>query len=131
VNQVPRVTLGLIRLANGAASLLNPPLVAGRLTGTGQRVGATHYLLRMFGIRTMFLGLDLLQGTHEQQLHAIRRAPVIHSVDALAAPLAGLSRQLPGRRSLLLTVISTINLALALAARRAELERASLAPSTS
>ena len=123
MSQGPRVALGLIRLMNGAVSLLNPELVAGRLNGSGQRVAAAHYLLRMFGIRTVFLGLDLLHGTQAQQMQAIRRAPTIHGVDALAALFAGLTRQLPARRALVLTAISTINFALALAARRAAEER--------
>lgn len=83
---------------------------------------ALHYVLRMFGIRTVFLGLDLLGGTENHRRDALQRAPIIHAVDASAAILAGLGRQLPARRAVLLTGLSTLNLALALAARRAAAE---------
>ena len=76
----------------------------------------------MFGIRTVFLGLDLLGGNEDQRRSALQRAPIIHAVDASAAILAGLGRQLPARRAVLLVGISGLNLALALVARRAAVE---------
>jgi len=110
--------LGWIRLINGLVALLAPSLVARRLVRPGQRAPAAQYVLRMFGIRTVLLGLDLLRGSEAQQAQAVRRAPVVHGVDAAAAVFGGLSRQLPASSALALTAISGVNFALAVNARR-------------
>ena len=121
VSDAPRVALGLIRLINGSAALIRPDLVAGQMSSAPPAPGI-RYVLRMFGIRTVFLGLDLLGGNEDQRRSALQRAPIIHAVDASAAILAGLGRQLPARRAVLLVGISGLNLALALVARRAAVE---------
>jgi hypothetical protein len=74
----------------------------------------------MFGIRTVFLGLDLLAGDAASRRAALRRAPIIHATDALAALSAGVARQLPRRAAITTVAISSLNLALAIAARSAE-----------
>jgi hypothetical protein len=120
VTQAPRIALGLIRLTNGLVALLVPEFLASRLGRAGERRSAAHYLLRMFGIRTVFLGLDLLLWDEERRREALRRAPIIHSSDVLAALVAGVSRQLPFRAAVAAFGISCVNLWLAIAARASE-----------
>jgi hypothetical protein len=120
VRHAPRIALGVIRLTNGLLALLVPGFLAERLGRAGERSSAAHYLLRMFGIRTVFLGLDLLTPDDDRRREALRRAPLIHASDVLAALLAGVSRQLPFRAAAAGFGISCINLWLAFAARAEE-----------
>jgi hypothetical protein len=120
VNQAPRIALGLIRLTNGLVALLAPGFLAERLGRAGERRTAVQYLLRMFGIRTVFLGLDLLASDEDRRRVALRRAPIIHASDVLAVLVAGASRQIPARAAAAGFGISCVNLWLALVARAAE-----------
>jgi uncharacterized protein YjeT (DUF2065 family) len=120
VKDAPRIALGLIRLTNGLVALLIPEFLARRLSRSGERSSSAHYLLRMFGIRTVFLGLDLLLQDEERRSEALRRAPIIHGSDVLAALVAGVSRQLPFRAAAAAFGISCVNLWLAIKAQTSE-----------
>jgi hypothetical protein len=117
------VALGVIRLTNGVVALLLPEVLARRLGDDGEPRAPTRYVLRMFGIRTVFLGLDLLVRDEPHRREALERAPIIHASDAVAALLGGASRQLPFRAAVAALGISCLNLALALAARAGEQDR--------
>lgn len=114
------VALGLIRLTNGVVALLMPRFLAERLGRMGEPPGAAHYLLRMFGIRTVFLGLDLLTTDAQRRHEALQRAPIIHASDVAAVVLAGALRQIPIRAAAAGLAISSVNLWLALTARAGE-----------
>jgi uncharacterized protein YjeT (DUF2065 family) len=120
VTQAPRIALGVIRLTNGLVALLAPEFLAKRLGRAGEGSSSAHYLLRMFGIRTVFLGLDLLLGNEERRREALRRAPIIHGSDVLAALVAGVSHQLPFRAAAAAFGISCVNLWLAIAAQTSD-----------
>jgi hypothetical protein len=113
-----RVALGAIRLTNGVLATLAPTVLMRRLGITRETNPAATYVFRMFGIRTIFLGLDLLAADGEGRRRAIERAPAIHAVDALAALAAGASRQLSIRGTLTAAAVSIINLGLAVVASR-------------
>jgi hypothetical protein len=123
----PRI-LGGIRLFNGAAALVAPGFVTRRLGADPDANPAPIYPLRMFGVRTVVIGADLLlpAETHER-LRAMRIAILIHASDTLAAGLGGLRGQLAPRTSAMLTGISALNTALAIvgscAPRRAKARR--------
>ena len=120
-----RIALATIRLVNGALALLAPGVMLRRLEagqqadpGTGadpDRVAV--YPLRMFGIRTVVLGLQLLAGGSARQSDTLRQqgqvGVVIHAVDAASAITAGLRRQLPARVAIVAAGISMTNTALA------------------
>ena len=120
MNDAPRIALGVIRLTNGLVALLVPGFLAERLGRAGERNSATQYLLRMFGIRTVFLGLDLLGGDEDRRHEALRRAPIVHASDVLAVLVAGASRQIPLRAAAAGFGISCLNLWLALVAHAAD-----------
>ena len=75
------------------------------------------YALRMFGIRTVLLGADLWRHDDQAREHAVNTAVVIHATDVCAAVGAGMKHQLPRRSAFIAALISTVNVALALAAR--------------
>jgi hypothetical protein len=111
-----RMLLGCIRLANGTFALAAPGALLRRLGSTAPDDAAAIHALRMFGIRTVVIGAELLllpEG--EQRRRAARVAVLIHGSDTLSAVSLGLRRQLPVRAAAVATLISATNTALALA----------------
>jgi hypothetical protein len=118
VTAAARILLGTIRLANGSLALVAPARLADRLGVDPVENPAMLYALRMFGIRTLLIARDLLGPDEHARAKALRHAPLIHASDTLAAALAAASGKLPRRAAVLITGISAVNTALALAARR-------------
>jgi hypothetical protein len=109
----PRM-LGGIRLFNGAAALMAPGSVARRLGVDPHANPAPVYPLRMFGVRTVVLGAELLLPLkQDDRMRAMRIGILIHASDTLAAGLGGIRGQLPRRTAALLTGVSAVNTALA------------------
>jgi hypothetical protein len=115
-----RYALAGIRLVNGAAALLAPALLLRRLGVDPQANPAAFYALRMFGIRTVVIGAELLLLDGEELDRALRTGVLIHASDVLAAASAGATRRLPPRSAAVATLISTVNVGLAVAARDRE-----------
>ena len=113
-----RIGLAGIRVLNGTLGLVWPMVLARRFADTPGRAAPAIYPLRMFGVRTVVIGVDLLLRDSEVREHSLRLAPFIHASDALAAVSAGWSGQLPRRTAALAAGISSLNLALAVAANR-------------
>lgn len=105
--------LGAIRLINGAAALIAPSASARRLGSDPQASPAPLYPLRMFGVRTVVLGVELLCGDERTRARSLRVGRFIHASDTFSAALGGIRRQLPARVAVLLTVISSFNTLLA------------------
>lgn len=112
-----RVALGLIRLVNGGLALLAPTLLLRQLRVDPQAEAAAKYPFRLFGIRTVLIAADLLLSRGQIRADAVRRAPIIHATDTVSAAIAGIRGDLPRRAAVMTTLLSTINLALSLAAQ--------------
>ncbi len=110
-----RILLAGIRLFNGAAALFAPTLLARQFGDNSNR--AVIYVLRLFGVRTIIVGIELLVPDEELRASALRYAIPIHASDTLSAALAGIQGQLPARVSIMLTAISGVNTALAILAQ--------------
>jgi hypothetical protein len=119
-----RIALAGIRLFNGAAALFVPEWLVGRLGGDTKSSRTALYVLRLFGVRTIVVGLELLVPDEEVRTSALRYAIPIHASDTLSAALAGIQGQLPSRASIMLTAISGINTALAIFAQPPNVRRA-------
>ena len=111
---VARVALAGIRIFNGATALLAPERLNERL---GLEPGAV-YPWRMFGIRTLLIGADLMSSDPDVRRHAMRVALLIHVSDTVSAAKAGLTRSITPRAAATATAISAVNVALALVAAR-------------
>lgn len=111
-----RKALAAIRIFNGTAGLLAPEMVLGRLgvDTTNDRSGT--YPFRMFGIRTILIGLDLLLLTGEDLRRAERLAVLIHATDTMSAAVTAVRGDLPRKQGVVATVISAVNTVLALVA---------------
>jgi hypothetical protein len=113
-----RKTLAGVRLVNGTLGLLAPTFLLKRLGADPDVDGSGVYPFRMFGIRTVLLGADLLLLDGEDRRRAARMAVVIHASDTLSAACAGHRGHLPRRVAVLATAISATNTALAVIAMR-------------
>jgi len=114
-----RVLLAGVRIVNGAASLFAPATFARRLGVEPETNGPALYALRLFGVRTIFIGADLLSRSPEVRAHALRQAVRVHLSDALAAAIAGATGLLPRKGARTALVTSSMNTVLAVIAQRA------------
>ena len=118
VHGTARVALAGVRLFNGGAALVTPRMFAQRLGRESDADGAAVHALRMFGIRTVLIALDLFSRDPAVRRHALRFAVLIHAADTVSAAMAGWNRQLPARAAKLATAVSAANVVLALIASR-------------
>jgi hypothetical protein len=109
-----RRLLAGIRILNGTLALLAPARLARGLGADPAASPGLLYALRMFGVRTVVIGRDLMRG----EPGAVRAAPLVHASDTVAAALAAASGKVPRRTAVLITAISALNTLLALASRR-------------
>jgi hypothetical protein len=113
-----RKTLAGIRLVNGTLGLFAPQILLRKL-GTDPDVDPSGvYPFRMFGIRTILIGADLLILDGEERRRATRLAVLIHASDTISAATAGLTGRLPRKAAIVTTIISAGNTALAVMANR-------------
>lgn len=115
-----RVLLALIRIVNGSLGLFAPWVVTRPLTddeNAETRVTA-HYPYRLFGVRTIIIGTELLSKDPDVRERAVDIALPIHATDTVSAALGGLLGELPRRTAWKLTALSGTNTLLALLARR-------------
>jgi hypothetical protein len=117
VHDFARVLLACIRLVNGGAALVAPGFLARQIGVDPDANPGIKYVFRMFGIRTVLVGAELLMQTGERRNEALRRAVLIHASDTLAAFLATRSPQFP-KRGQVIVWISALNTALAVIANR-------------
>jgi hypothetical protein len=117
VRDLARITLAAIRLINGGLALLVPQWLVRRLGADPATTPAALYAFRMFGVRTVVLGLQLLLPDGPVRASAVRTAPVIHASDTVAAGLGAIRGVFPRRVSRTIVLISALNTVLALIAR--------------
>ena len=113
VSDYARVSLAGVRLANGAAALVATRFLIRRLEFDPASQGAAFYAFRLFGVRTVLLGLELVLPSSDNYRSALRRALLIHASDTAAATITGLGRHLPPRAALTTIAISLGNTMLA------------------
>ena len=113
-----RIALAGVRLFNGGAGLVAPRMFARRMGRERDADGAAVHALRMFGIRTVLIALDLLSKDPAVRRHALRFSVLIHVSDTASAAMAGMNGQLPASAAKLATAVSAANVLLALIASR-------------
>lgn len=99
--------------------MLAPGTMGRKLGVDPEQNRAALYVLRLFGVRTVLIGGDLLARDPAVRARALRVALIVHASDLAAAVIAGTQRQLPRRAAGTAAAISAANVALALLARRA------------
>ena len=112
-----RFALAGIRLINGVLGLVAPAWLVRRLGADPVTNPAALYAFRMFGIRTIVVGAELLLPDGPIRDHAVRTAPLVHASDTIAAVIGGVRGQFPRRVVVMTVVISSVNTVLAIVAR--------------
>ena len=115
--EIARVLLASIRLLNGALALVVPGFLARQIGVDPDANPGITYVFRMFGIRTVLIGLELFMRTGEARKEALKRAVAIHASDTVAAYLATQSSNFP-KQGRTIVYISAVNTALAVLANR-------------
>jgi hypothetical protein len=121
VSDVARVALAGVRLTTGVAGLVAPGFLVKRLDVDPDSQGAATYVFRLFGVRTVLIGLELLAGSPDGHHAALKRGLLIHASDTTAAVVAGWTGRLPRKGAAMTAAISfgnTLLAAIALATRR-------------
>jgi hypothetical protein len=117
IGKAARYALGGIRIVNGALGLLAPSVIQRRFGDNAPASNpAAIYGLRLFGIRTVFLGVDLLRAPGPVLDRALRAAPVIHASDTATVLALRLGKQLSPELARPLLLISGTNTVLAVTA---------------
>ena len=94
-------------------ALLAPWLIVRRFGDDAREHPVASYALRMFGVRTVLIAIDLLRADGHERAHAIRVAPIIHASDAVTAALAARSGKVPASSAAAIVAISSLNTVLA------------------
>lgn len=115
---IARKVLATIRILNGAAGLLIPEKLLGRLGVDTATDRSGTYPFRMFGIRTVLIGVDLLVLTGDELRRAEKLAVLIHAADTASATVTTVRNDLPRKQGLTAVGISAVNTALAVIAWR-------------
>src|SRR3954454_9076080 len=113
-----RRILGAIRVVNGTAGLLAPDLLLQRLGVDTTEDHSRAYPFRMFGGRTVLIGLALWFMTGEDLRRATRMAVLTHAADTISAAATTVRGDLPRKQGLVATGISAVNTGLAITAAR-------------
>lgn len=113
-----RKALAAVRIVNGGLALVVPEVLLERLGVDTERDPAGCYPFRMFGIRTVLIGADLLLLSGEELRRAERLALLIHACDTVSAAVTTLRGDLRLKHGLVATGISATNTGLAIAALR-------------
>jgi hypothetical protein len=111
---VARYALGGIRCVNGTLALVAPAVIQERMGDPAAgRNAAAIYGLRLFGVRTVVLGVDLIRLRGEALRHAVRSALLIHAGDTATVLLLYRNEQLRPELARPLALISGFNTVLA------------------
>lgn len=114
---VARFVLAGIRLVTGGLGILAPSWLVRRLGADPARNLVALYAFRMFGVRTVSIGVTLLLPNDAVREHAVRTAPAIHASDTIAAAVASIHGPLPRQVAITIVLISSLNTVLAILAK--------------
>lgn len=111
-----------IMLVNGTLGVFAPRFLIRQLGIRPEIEPGMIYVFRMFGVRTIFLALDLIR-LPDQRGRSLREGILVHGTDMSAALAGAALGQLPWRKGLLVAGVSLVNTALAVAGARAYRDR--------
>ena len=117
LGETARIALGGVRIVAGTAGLVAPAMIISRFGDSKPTANAAAiYGLRLFGIRTVLIGADLIRLRGRDLDRALAVAPIIHATDtATVLALLG-NKQLSPDRARPLALISGLNTVLAVTA---------------
>lgn len=112
--RVAKQLLALIRIVNGALALVAPDVLGKRLQANTKTSPGFGYAFRLFGVRTVLLGVQLWRAPDDPNNHVVREALLVHASDTVAATVVYRRGELPKKGALMAITASAINTVLAL-----------------
>jgi hypothetical protein len=109
--------LAVVRIVNGTLGLVAPAILVKRVAEDPFDT-APFYPFRLFGVRTVLLGADLLLLRGAALDRARKEAVIVHSADTVCALIGGLRGDMPPRAARATVAISALNTAFAVLAVR-------------
>jgi hypothetical protein len=109
-----RYVLAATRIINGIIALVAPSIIVKRCGEIPGQSTAATYGLRLFGIRSVLIGADLVTQRGQPLLHTTGQAVVIHATDTMTVAGLAISGRLRPRMAIPLGLISAINTVLAI-----------------
>jgi len=116
IGEAARYALAGIRIINGSLALAAPGVIIRRFREQPADDSAAVYGLRMFGVRTVLIGADLLTLTGAPLRRALGQAVIIHASDTATVVLLGVSGRVKPGTAIPLGLISLTNTGLAITA---------------
>jgi len=117
LGKTARYALGGVRIVAGATGLLAPAMIISRFgEGNPRDNPAAIYGLRLFGVRTVLIGVDLIRLRGPELDRALRAAPIIHASDTATVLTLQRNKQLSPEHARPLALISGLNTVLAVTA---------------
>ncbi len=107
-----------IMLINGTLGVFAPRVLIRGLGVRPELQPGMMYVFRMFGVRTLFIAIDLFRLPGDRG-RSLKEGIAVHATDASAALTAALLGQIPARPALMVTALSTVNTILAVVGARA------------
>lgn len=110
---ITKQVLAGIRLLNGGLALIVPNVLGARLGVSTSTSPGLGYAFRLFGVRTVLLGVQLWRAPALADNSVVRETILIHGADTAAAFAVFRLGELPRKGALLTVGISAFNTALA------------------
>lgn len=110
---ITKQVLAGIRLVNGGLALAVPNVLGARLGVNTSSSPGLGYAFRLFGVRTVLIGVQLWRAPAVPDNSTVREAILVHGADTAAAVAVYRLGELPRRGALLAIAISATNTALA------------------
>lgn len=108
--------LAAIRVINGALALFAPNILGKRLGVNTRMSPGFGYAFRLFGVRTVLLGIQLWRAPDDPDNPVVREAILVHASDTAAAIAVQRLRELPKAGTRMAIAASAINTVLAVLA---------------
>jgi hypothetical protein len=110
---ITKQVLAGIRLVNGGLALAAPNVVGGRLGVSTTTSPGLGYAFRLFGVRTVLIGIQLWRTPPTAGNPVIHETILIHGADTAAALVVYKMGELPRKGAMLAIGISAVNTGLA------------------
>jgi hypothetical protein len=108
--------LAAIRVINGGLALFAPNVLGKRLGVNTRTSPGFGYAFRLFGVRTVLLGIQLWRAPDDPEDRVVREAILVHASDTAAALVVQRLGELPKAGARMAIAASAINTVLAVLA---------------
>lgn len=113
VGRSAKRALAAVRIVNGGLALFAPNVLGARLGVNTATSAGFGYAFRLFGVRTLLLGIELWRAPDDPSNPVVRDTLVVHASDTAAAIVVRRLHELPPRGGTMAVGASALNTVLA------------------